>query len=166
MPLDVEKRKQIEQIFRKFLLNRAKTIRRLKMSDLDVNPFLIRILSHELGLDNSEAIVRWLVSQRLERGTVTSFGIALQDAAKVFSEGTGVDWVSGREFWEFISDDPQCLEEIYEITAEVGRTFKDPKGQSLSNIIEAKIQELAKQFERMYGRSASEMWKNLLEENS
>jgi hypothetical protein len=56
-----------------------------------INPFLIRILSHELGLDNSEAIVRWLISQRLERGTVTSFGIALQDAAKVFSEGSGVE---------------------------------------------------------------------------
>jgi len=91
MPIDVGKHKQIEQIFRKFLLDRVKTVRRLKLSDLDINPFLIRILSHELGLDNSEAIVRWLINQRLERGAVTSFGIALQDAAKVFSEGTGVE---------------------------------------------------------------------------
>lgn len=91
MPLGVEKRKEIEQVFRKFLLNRIKTVRRLKMRDLDINPFLIRILSHELGLSNSEAIVKWLISQRLERGTVTSFGIALQNAAKVFSEGTGVE---------------------------------------------------------------------------
>ena len=91
MTIDIEKRKQIEQIFRKFLLNRVKTVRRLKISDLDINPFLIRILSHELGLDNSGAIVKWLISQRLERGTVTSFGIALQDAAKVFSEDTGVE---------------------------------------------------------------------------
>lgn len=241
MPLDVEKREQIEQIFRKFLLNRVKTVRRLKMGDLDINPFLIRILSNELGLNNSEAIVRWLISQRLERGTVTSFGIALQDAAKVFSEGTGVegadilktkkrrhhhiqvksgpntipkdlgvriaqllrsaqrrnrgslalfgmcygskarvssivkkyvqeeggvDWVSGREFWEFISDNPQCLEEIYEIAAEVGKGFKDPKGQSLSKVIRTKIQELTKEFEKIYGRSGSDMWKNLLEVNS
>jgi hypothetical protein len=241
MPIDIEKRKQIDQIFRTFLLNRVKTVRRLKLSDLDINPFLIRILSHELCLDNSEAIVRWLISQRLERGTVTSFGIALQDAAKVFSEGTGVegadvlktkkgrhhhlqvksgpntipkdlgvriaqllrsaqrrnrgslalygmcygskarvssivrkyvqeeggvDWLSGREFWEFISDDPQCLEEIYEIAAEIGRTFNDPKGQSLSEIIEAKIQQLTKEFEKIYGKSGSEMWEKLLEDNS
>jgi hypothetical protein len=53
MPLDVEKREQIDQILRKFLLNRVKTVRRLKLTDLDINPFLIRILSHELGLDNS-----------------------------------------------------------------------------------------------------------------
>jgi hypothetical protein len=241
MPLDVEKREQIEKIFREFLLNRAKTLRRLKMSDLDINPFLIRILSHELGLSNSEAIVRWLVGQRLERGTVTSFGIALQNAAKVFSEGTGVegadilktkrrrhhhiqvksgpntipkdlgvriaqllrsaqrrnrgslalygmcygnkarvssivrkyvqeeggvDWISGREFWEFVSDDPQCLEKIYKIAADVGRTFKDPKGNSLSEVIEGKIQELTKEFEKIYGKSGSSMWRQLLEGNS
>jgi len=241
MLLDVEKREQIEKIFREFLLNRVKTLRRLKMSDLDINPFLIRILSHELGLSNSEAIVRWLVGQRLERGTVTSFGIALQNAAKVFSEGTGVegadilktkrgkhhhiqvksgpntipkdlgvriaqllrsaqrrnrgslalygmcygnktrvssivrkyvqeeggvDWISGREFWKFVSDDPQCLEKIYKIAADVGRTFKDPKGNSLSGVIAAKIKELTKEFEKIYGKRGSSMWRQLLEGNS
>lgn len=241
MPLNVEKREQIEQVFRKFLLNRIKTVRRLKMRDLDINPFLIRILSHELGLSNSEAIVKWLISQRLERGTVTSFGIALQNAAKVFSEGTGVegadvlktkkgrhhhiqvksgpntipkdlgvriaqllrsaqrrnrgslalygmcygnkarvssivrkyvqeeggvDWISGREFWEFVSDDPKCLEKIYKIAADVGRTFKDPKENSLSEVIEAKIKELTKEFEKIYGKSGSSMWRQLLEGNS
>ena len=91
MPISIEKRNRIEEIFNKFLLNRVKNVRKLTMADLDVNPFLIRILSHEMGLDNAEAIVRWLINQRLERGAVTSFGIALQDAAKVFSEGTGVE---------------------------------------------------------------------------
>ncbi|NWG10074.1 MAG: hypothetical protein HXX80_07230 [Nitrososphaerales archaeon] len=241
MAIDIQKRNQIEQIFKKFLLNRVKTVRNLKMGDLDVNPFLIRILSHELGLDNAEAIVKWLISQRLERGSVTSFGIALQDAAKVFSEGTGVegadilktkkgkhhhiqvksgpntvpkdlgvriaqllrsaqrrnrgslalygmcygsktqvssivrkyvqeeggvDWISGKEFWEFISDDPHCLQQIYEIAAEVGRTFKDPKGLSLSQVLENKIHELTNEFEKIYGRSGSEMWKKLLQRNS
>lgn len=241
MPIDIEKRKQIEQIFRKFLLNRVKTVRRLKIGDLDINPFLIRILSHELELNSSETIVRWLIGQRLERGAVTSFGMALQDAAKVFSEGTGVegadilktkngkhyhiqvksgpntvpkdlgvriaqllrsaqrrnrgslalygmcygnktrvssivrkyvqeeggiDWISGKGFWEFISDDSQCLEQIYDIATEVGRTFKDPKGQSLSEVIEAKIHELTRGFERIYGKIGDRMWKNLLEKNS
>ena len=241
MPIDVEKREQIKQLFGKFLLNRIKTVRNLKIDNLDINPFLIRILSHELGLDSPEVIVRWLVNQRIERGTVTSFGIVLQDAAKIFSEGTGVegadilktkggnhyyievksgpntipkglgqrisqllrsaqrrnrgslglygmcygskervssivrkyiqeeggvDWISGKEFWEFISDDPQCLEQIYEIAAEVGKVFKGPDGQSLSDVIEKKIQELTKEFEQIYGKDGSEMWKNLLERNS
>ncbi len=242
MPIDSKKRKQIREIFRKFLLNRVNTIRRLKLSDLDINPFLIRILSHELGLNSPRKIIEWLVSQRIERGTVTSFGIALEEVAKVFSEGTavegadilktkrgkryyiqvksgpntipkdlgvriaqllrsaqrrnrgslvlygmcygsrnqvssivrkyveregGVEWKCGREFWEFISDDPRCIAEIYEIAAEVGRTFKDPeKGQTLSEVINQKISELTEEFEKEYGKGGRKMWRKLLEKNS
>jgi len=192
-------------------------------------------------LNDASSIVRWLVSQRLERGTVTSFGIALQDAAKAFSEGTGVEgadilktkdgrhhhiqvksgpntipkdlgvrisqllrsaqrrnrgsvalfgmcygsseqvsnivrqyveqegginWITGREFWEFISDDPNCINEIYEIAAEVGEEFRDAQGQTLSEILDTKIEELRKQFEELYGKSGSLMWENLLKHNS
>ncbi|MHA1578487.1 MAG: PmeII family type II restriction endonuclease [Candidatus Freyarchaeota archaeon] len=241
MTIEAEKRREIKQIFERFLMNRVKTVKKLGINDLNINPFLIRILSHELNLDNSESIVRWLVNQRLERGTVTSFGIALQDAAKVFSEGTGVEgadilktkkgvryyiqiksgpntipkdlgvrtaqllrsaqrrnrgsralygmcygskqqvssivkkyvqeegginWIAGREFWEFISDDLRCLEEIYEIAAEVGRTFRDPDGRSLSEVIDSKVEELVEEFESIYGKSGERMWRNLLEFNS
>lgn len=241
MPLELAKRQEIEKIFREFLANRARTIRKLKIHDLDINPFLLRLLSSELNLNKAEAIVRWLVNQRLERGTVTSFGLALQNAAKVFSEGTGVegadilktkngrhyhiqvksgpntvpkdlgvriaqllrsaqrrnkgsvalygmcygskervssivkkyvqeeggiDWVSGREFWEFISGDPECLGEIYKIAADVGKTFKDKKGQSLAEILEAKVNELIAEFVKIYGKSGNPMWEKLLAHNS
>jgi hypothetical protein len=73
------------------LRNRVQTIRRLQIDELHINPFLIRILAREMGWSDARAIVRWLVNQRLERGLVTSFGLALQEAAKVFSEGTGVE---------------------------------------------------------------------------
>jgi len=241
MAIDASKREQIRSTFERFLAQRLKTIRQLKIKDLDINPFLIRLLAQELGLDNSETIVRWLVSQRLERGTVTSFGIALQDAAKVFSEGTGVEgadvlktkngvhyhiqiksgpntipkdlgvrisqllrsaqrrnqgsvalygmcyghpdqvssivrkyvqdeggvnYISGREFWAFISDDPNCIDEIYQIAAEVGDSFRGAEGRSLSEALESKIEELTAQFENLYGKSGDEMWNNLLKRNS
>jgi len=65
MGICVEKRKQIEGIFRRFLQNRVAAVRRLRISDLDINPFLIRILSHELQLGSCADIVRWLVNQRV-----------------------------------------------------------------------------------------------------
>jgi hypothetical protein len=241
MPLDQSTRQKIETIFRQFLQNRADTIRRLKIEDLNINPFLIRILSFEMRLDNPESIIRWLVHQRLERGTVTSFGIALQEAAKAFSEGTGVEgadimktregrryyiqvksgpntipkdlgvriaqllrsaqrrnqgsavlygmcygseqqvssivrryvdqegqvpWLTGRRFWEFISEDPTCIDEIYAIVGEVARTFRDSQGQTLSEILEAKVQELTRRFVELYGENGDEMWENLLRYNS
>lgn len=241
MALDAARRTQIKQVFEQFVRNRARTIRRLKIEDLNINPFLIRILAKEMGLNDAKSIVRWLMSQRLERGAVTSFGIALQDAAKVFSEGTGVEgadilktkqgrhhhmqvksgpntipkdlgvrisqllrsaqrrnrgsvalfgmcygskqqvsnivrqyveqegginWLSGREFWEFISDDPNCIDEIYEIADMVGEECIDAQGKTLSEILDAKAEELQGQFEELYGKSGKLMWENLLKRNS
>lgn len=241
MALDEAKKKQIEHVLEKFLRQRARTIRHLKVQDLHVNPFLIRILAEELGLSDAHSIVRWLVNQRLERGTVTSFGLVLQEVAKVFSEGTGVegadiqktkqgsryyiqvksgpntipkdmgvrisqllrsaqqrnrgsvalfgmcygnpkqvssivqkyvgkegriDWLAGREFWEFISDDPDCIDEIYELAAEVGRDFRDKQGMTLSQVIETKVRELETEFAQMYGGQGDAMWRKLLEHNS
>ncbi len=241
MPIEPEKRQQIREIFERFLRNRLRAVRRLRIEDLNVNPFLIRVLASELRLNDAAAIVRWLVSQRLERGMVTAFGIALQEAAGVFSEGTGVegadilkvkdgihyhiqiksgpntipkdlgvrisqllrsaqrrnrgsvalygmcygsaeqvssivkkyvydeggvDWLSGRKFWEFISGEPDCIEEIYRIAAEVGESFRGPDGLSLSEALEAKIEALTTQFENLYGSGGDEMWDNLLKRNS
>lgn len=241
MTLEASKRAQIRLIFEKFLKNRSRTIRRLKIEDLNINPFLIRTLAKEMGLSDAKSIVTWLVGQRLERGAVTSFGTALQNAATVFSEGTGVEgadilktkdgthyhiqiksgpntipkdlgvriaqllrsaqrrnrgsialfgmcygseeqvssivkqyveeeggirWLSGREFWEFISDDPNCIDEIYDIAKEVGDTFKDPAGMTLSDILHAKVEELKPQFERAYGADENTMWRELLKFNS
>lgn len=241
MTLSAEKRDQIRDIFQKFLRNRARTISRLKITHLNVNPFLIRILAQEMDLNDARSIVKWLVSQRLERGMVTSFGLALQDAARVFSEGTGVegadilktkqnrhyhiqvksgpntipkdlgvrisqllrsaqrrnrgsvalfgmcygskqqvssivrkyvqqeggiDWLAGREFWEFISGDPDCIDQIYDIAASAAEDFRDEQGQTLADVLNTKVEELVEQFVRLYGEQGSEMWRSLLEHNA
>jgi len=44
-----------------------------------------------------------------------------------------------------------CINEIYGIAAEVGEEFKDVQGQTLSEILNAKIEELQRQFEDLYG---------------
>jgi len=72
------------------------------------------------------------------------------------------DWVSGRAFWEFISDDAKCIDKTYAIAAEVGRTFRDAGGQTLSQIIESKTQELEREFVRRYGREPDATWGSLL----
>lgn len=237
MPLNTARRNEIKRVFEQFLRRRAHTIRRLKIEDLNINPFLIRILAKEMDLNDARSIIRWLVIQRSITGANTSFGFCLQDIAKLFSEGTGVagadiqknkggrhhyiqvksgpstmdkdavehmsqillsvqrrnrgsvallgmcygtraqvmstvtkysgvDWLIGRQFWEFISDDASCIDEIYEIATEVGDTFRDAQGQTLSEVLDAKIKELQQQFEDMYQKSGTEMWEKLLYRNS
>lgn len=112
-------------------------------------------------------------AQRRNLGSVALYGMCYGSQEQVSSivrkyvqdEG-GINWISGREFWEFISDDPSGIDEIYEIAAEVGKSFKAPDGQSLSEVLDSKIEELAEQFETLYGRSGDSMWDNLLKYNS
>jgi hypothetical protein len=48
-------------------------------------------MSSELDLINARSIVEWRIQQHWERGLVTAFGFALQEVARIFSEGTGVE---------------------------------------------------------------------------
>lgn len=235
--MDAEQCRQIREVFTGFLERRAERIRKLRIADLNINPFLLRLLAKDLSLDDSRSIVRWLVRQRMERGSVTSMGFVLENVARVFSEGTGaegadvlktkdgqryyiqvksgpntvpkdlavritrllqstqrrnrgsvalfgmcygnpdqvssivrkyveVDTIIGKAFWEFVSDDPDCMAEIYDLATEVGESFRDAQGQTLTQILEAKVTELQSEFEQLYGQSGSEMWDKLLEQNS
>lgn len=241
MSLPPETKQRIQEIFQAFLHNQVRTVQRLKIEDLHINPFLIRILAKEMGLQDAISIVRWLVSQRLERSMVTSFGLALQEAAKSFSEATGVEgadilkikdgrhyyiqvksgpntipkdlgvrisqllrsaqrrnrgsvalfgmcygsreqvssivqkyveqeggigWLTGREFWEFVSDSPDCIQEIFEIAGEVGDNFRSPDGKTLGEIVARKIAELSDDFRQLYGDGGETMWRQLLDRNS
>lgn len=84
MPLNATRRNQMKQVFEKFLRNRASAIRNLKIEDLNINPFLIRLLAKEMDFEDAQSIIRWLVIQRSMTGTNTSFGFCLQEIAKLF----------------------------------------------------------------------------------
>lgn len=233
-----EQRSKVRKVFEKFLRNRIATIRSLQLSDLNINPFLIRLLSKQQGLGSPRAVVAWLLSQRLERGTVTSGGSMLQEIAKLFAEGSGVEGADllkskkgrhyhiqlksgpntvdkdacefisrklrsaqrrdpgsitvfgmaygkpeqissivnmyldadqkfiGAGFWEFISDDSNCMKEIYAVAGEVGEAFRDSRGQTLGEVLEEKLEELVSEFESTYGTGGTVLWNNLLKDNS
>jgi len=77
-----------------------------------------------------------------------------------------VSWLMGREFWEFISDDPDCAKKIFEIACEVAENFR-PAGVALSyrQLKLPKMKEISEAIQKHYGRDEKEMWKNLFEDN-
>ncbi|MDH7486174.1 MAG: PmeII family type II restriction endonuclease [Anaerolineae bacterium] len=235
--MDQSRRERIRQILEDFLRYRLARIERLSLDDLDINPFLLRLLSHEMGLNDARSVVEWLVSQRFERGTVTAFGGTLEKIARVFGETTGVEGADlmlaregrhhyvqvksgpntvpkdlatkisellhsaqvrnfgavalfgmcygnptrvssivrryvtvpykvGRDFWAFLSGEENCVDQIYAIAAEVSESFRDPKGRSLKEALDEKVNELCDEFIRRYGQTGPEMWEKLLRENS
>jgi hypothetical protein len=73
----------------------------------------------------------------------------------------------GRDFWAFISDDPDCMNEIYRISIRVATTYKPtyrgrPVGKSLQQLLDDKIDEITHQWEATYGSFGPQMWENLL----
>jgi len=70
----------------------------------------------------------------------------------------------GKEFWEFISDDPDCQEKILIIAIELGNNYKDKKDNSLKEVIERKIKYVEKELKKLYGSDQKTFWKNVLED--
>jgi hypothetical protein len=81
--------------------------------------------------------------------------------------GRGVALKMGREFWEFISDDPNCLDEILELAAAASQA-RTSGGERFAELVEAKAQELAAEFATRYGADLSDptTWSRFLQENS
>jgi hypothetical protein len=85
--------------------------------------------------------------------------------AELVSRGVGLK--VGREFWEFISGDPGCLDELLELAGEQagGETSA---GVRFADLVEAKAQELAAAFEARFGGDLDDprTWAAFLAENS
>ena len=113
--MDESQRQRIRQILVDFLCRRLSRIEQLTLDDLDINPFLLRLLSHEMQINDARSIVEWLVSQRFERGTVTSFGDTLEKIARVFGETTGVEGADlmltreGRHYYIQVKSGPNTV---------------------------------------------------------
>ena len=67
-----------------FLENRLKTIQKIDLGDYEINSFLLASVKDQLEMKNQKDLARWIVTQRSERGLVTSFGGVLQKIAKTF----------------------------------------------------------------------------------
>jgi len=83
--IDASQEISIELHIEQFLKNRIKKIKTLRFKDLEINPILIATIKNQMGLKTQHDLADWLVRQRIERGTVTSFGLILQEIAKEFS---------------------------------------------------------------------------------
>jgi len=85
MALSQQQRAEVERILQEFLAKTVDRIADLDVGELNINPFLMRLLSSPVALSGPREIINFLLTQRLERGAVTSFGSALKKIARVFS---------------------------------------------------------------------------------
>lgn len=82
IPKDIEIR--VRDHFAGFLARKIQTIKELSLADMEINPFLVATVQAQFAMKTQYDLAAWLVRQRVERSTVTGFGITLQNIAKEF----------------------------------------------------------------------------------
>jgi hypothetical protein len=78
----------------------------------------------------------------------------------------GVGLRVGRDFWEFISGDPQCLNELLALAGEAAG--EAPPGEaSFADRVERKLESLVGEFRERYGQALDDRaWERFLADNS
>jgi len=74
----------------------------------------------------------------------------------------GVKQLVGKEFWTFISGDPDCYMQILEMAKNTGKHYKDISGNSLNQTMEKKIEYVTRELEELYGKDTNVFWKNIV----
>jgi hypothetical protein len=84
-----EKKNEIRKHLRCLALKRIEALQEVDSTKIHLNPYLLRLLS----LNSVQEIAEFVVSQRLERSVVTSYGSRIQSIAKILADegGTGVE---------------------------------------------------------------------------
>jgi len=81
-------------------------------------------------------------------------------------QARGVGLLVGREFWEFIGDDPDTMAEVLELAGEAAAAL-EAGDESYGERVERKLAGLAEEFKRRYGEELdAEAWARFLTENS
>ncbi len=77
--MDKNKENKIREKIARYIIEMMKKYEKLSRADLAINPFL----AGTLKLESEEDILKFFITQRLQRGIVTSFGSLLQEIAKI-----------------------------------------------------------------------------------
>jgi hypothetical protein len=103
---------------------------------------------------------------RRNRGSVAFLGMTYgkpQSVSNIIQKYSEVDWRVGREFWEFISDDPHCAKEIFDLIGEIESSITDD-GSSFSERRQIVVSNLANEIKNKYGEGST-FWDRLFEDN-
>lgn len=106
-------------------------------------------------------------SKKLEPNSIPIFGVCYGNEDSVGSivkkHIEEIQMVVGKDFWEFISNDPNCYEKILQIATDVDKNYRDLDVGSLGDVIEKKVKYLTIELEKIYGNDEDKFWRNVLE---
>jgi type II restriction endonuclease EcoO109I-like protein len=114
--LTSDQRERILTIFRSFLAKRLKNLEGLTLDKMTFNVIALRATATMLELADARALLQYRLAQRLERGSVTALGTALQAIAReIGGTATGVEGADimlerdGRRYYIQVKSGPETF---------------------------------------------------------
>jgi len=103
-----------------------------------------------------------LSTKQAEPDSIPIFGVCYGNEETIGSivkkHMTGVQLLVGRPFWDFISGDPTCYDQILKIATRVDKDYVDPDVGSLRRVMEQKIDALDKTIKKIYSNADNGFW--------
>jgi hypothetical protein len=105
---------------------------------------------------------------RRNSGSVALLGMTYgrrDRVSSIIQKYSRIDWLIGKEFWEFISDNPGFARELFDIVADISDHYSPDGGVPYHQRYEHKVAELTDKIVEKYGASGTSMWDRIFEEN-
>jgi hypothetical protein len=107
-------------------------------------------------------------AMRRNSGSVALLGMTYgkrERVSSIIQRYSQIDWLIGKEFWSFISDNPRFALELFDIITDISENYAPDGGVPYPQRHEQKINELTNQITKRYGSGGPKMWKKLFEDN-
>jgi len=110
-------------------------------------------------------VTRMIKSKETDPNSIPVLGICYgnDDAISniVKTEFKEIKYLAGKAFWEFISEDPKCRDEIIEIMYETANKFQDSEKRNIQKMKDKKIDEFEEILRDYFGKDVEKFWKKL-----
>lgn len=105
---------------------------------------------------------------RRNHGSVALLGMTYgkrERVSSIIQRYSQIDWLIGKEFWEFISDDPEFVNRFFEIVQDISDNYVPDGGLPYHDRYLQKVDELTSQITSKYGDGGPEMWERIFQDN-
>lgn len=111
-----------------------------------------------------------LQTKKNEPDSVPVFGICYGTEAMIGNivkkHTCGIQLLVGKPFWDFISGDPDCYNQILKIAMRVDKNYVDPNIGSLGHVMEKKIIGLTEEIKKIYSTTGDDFLNNVLDDGA
>ena len=111
---------------------------------------------------------RLIASKEIDPNSTPILGMCYgnEDAVSpiVKSELKNIKYYAGREFWEFISGEKNCRDEIIDILRYTADNFYDLEKRTIEKLTNDKIDQLEISLKNIFGEDPDEFWEKILKD--